>query len=194
MTPSGSCATMVSPLPAGARRRRAVRRLGAVRVPRRAGFEPAPRNDGSADRLPRLVPHAARARGSPTAPRRLLERSGAELVRAAAARPLLRLRRHVLGAPAGGVARDGRRQARRRGVGATLVTARSGLPDAPARPRGAARRRACRPPRHRARRGTLVASSPSRGRTSASSRAGRSPTRTCRARSTRRSRGCASTG
>ena len=89
---------------------------------------PLPRtNEGRTPRLPRLVPHAARAAdlGRAAAAARGGRR---DLVPLAAPRPLLRLRRHVLGAPAGDLARDGRRQARRRGRrGAdALVTADPG--------------------------------------------------------------------
>ncbi len=49
------------PFSAGARRLRAVRRLGAVGVPRRAGGRGPADERGTPHRLPRLVPHAPRA-------------------------------------------------------------------------------------------------------------------------------------
>ena len=94
---------------------------------------------GPAARLPRLVPHAPRAAD------RRRSRGACSSARARRSsrspRPgsLLRLRRDVLGPPAGGVAGDGRRQARRRRARRRARHRRPGLPDAPARPRGARR-------------------------------------------------------
>ena len=119
-----------------------------------AGVRPLPRNEGRRRRVPRLVPHAARAadRRRAAAAARALGR-GARA--AAAAGSLLRLRRHVLGAAARGLAGDGRRQARGR-----RAAPRRSSPPIPGclmhlRGRAEQRRRrgAGRPPRHRARAG-----------------------------------------
>src|SRR5439155_13505893 len=89
-------------IPAGARRKRAVRCLGAVRLSRRAGVRRAAAERRPAAGLPRLLSHAPRARdfrsASPTA-RTLRRRAGS----APPAGPLLRLRRDVLGPAAGGL-------------------------------------------------------------------------------------------
>ena len=142
-----------SRVPAGARRLRAVRGLGAVGVSRCSRGRTPRRQRGPPSRVPRLVPHAARTRIA-DAPRRCSSAPGRARA-AAAARSVLRLRRYVFCPAAGGVGRDGRRQARRRPRGAdALVTRRSWLSDASARAGGAYRRDgAGRAPRDRARAG-----------------------------------------
>ncbi len=97
---------------ARAARRGAVGGLRALGLPRLGRLRAAAAQRGADSRLSRLVPHAARAADLRRAarPARGVGRDGHG---AAAAGSLLRLRRHVLGAPAGDLARDGRREARR---------------------------------------------------------------------------------
>ena len=171
VTPSGSCATMAShylPELLGVEPFE-VWELSAFLAS--TAFRPLPRNAGR-----RIAYHDSchmlRELGISAQPRKLLGASGAELVPFDAARSVLRVRRDVLGAPAGGVAGDGRRQARRRRRGGNDRHRRPGLPHASARA-GRARRVAGsrRSSRDRACQGCRCPSLGSRRAASARSRA-----------------------
>ena len=112
--PSGSCATMASPTTCrscSASSRSTSWELSAFLDDRGSDRRRARTRAGGS---PTTTPATCCAScGSRTAPRRLLERSGAELVPLPRPGSLLRVRRHVLGAATRGLARDGRRQAGR---------------------------------------------------------------------------------
>ena len=138
-------------LPAGAARRGAVRGLGALRVPRRPWGSRASDERGQAGRLPRLVPHAARAAASRTRLAACSSAPGAKLVP---------LPRPDLCCGFGGTFSVRQPEvslamADDKLAGAAAARCarhrRSGLPHAPPRPRRArGARRPRRPSRHRA--------------------------------------------
>ena len=152
--PSGSCATMAAhylPDLVGAE---PLRRLGAVRLPRRAGH----RAPLAATKGRRVAYHDSCHMlrelriSTPAAPPARGNRGRGD--HAPASRPVLRVRRDVLGTPARALGRDGRRQARRRDRDGRRGARhrRSRLSDAPRRAGcGAAGGPAGRPPGDRAR-------------------------------------------
>ena len=121
---------------AGARRLRPLRRLGAFGVPRHERHRATAAERGPRGCIPRLLPHETRARHlTPTA---TVARANGRPGRPAPARGSVLRIRDVLGAPARGLGRDGRRQAhlRVRRPRRSARDGRSELPDAPARTRG----------------------------------------------------------
>src|SRR5215218_2053672 len=110
VVPSGSCATMAVHYLPEMLGCESFSVLGALVLSSR-GERAAPAGErGSHARLSRLLPHAARAshrEAAAHAPRAL----GRPPCSVAPPRPLLRLRRDLLGTRAGGLARHGRRQA-----------------------------------------------------------------------------------